>query len=84
MEERRKQTNTKTISWKGHSCLRMEYAWRVLCNMKNKTHSYMAEKFQLRETENILKAFTEKQIFYKGTRTKKHLKTLSTKFYVRR
>lgn len=44
----------------------------------------MAEKFQLRGTENILKAFTEKQIFYKGTRTKKHLKTLSTKFYVRR
>lgn len=39
----------------------------------------MAEKFQHRETENILKALTEKQVFYKGTRTKKTLKDLINK-----
>lgn len=47
---------------------------------ENKTHKF----YKIKGKEEILKAFIEKQIFYKGTRTKQILEVLSAKFYVRR
>lgn len=47
---------------------------------ENKTHKF----YKIKGKEEILKAFIEKQIFYKGRRTKQILEVLSAKFYVRR
>lgn len=48
---------------------------------ENKTHSYMAVEFQkFRGKEDILKSSMEKQIFYKGMRTKQLIKVLSQSF----